>query len=82
ETLIARIDNVTEVLVYEEDELIVAEIFSDAEGDKEKIKEQIKSDVQKVNSMLAGYKQVKKIKFRSVEFEKTTTKKIKRAYKN
>lgn len=78
ETLIARIPNVTEVLVYEENELITAEIYTDAEEDREAVKEQIKKDVQEVNHTLAQYKQIRKIKFRSVEFEKTTTQKIKR----
>ena len=74
ETLIGRIDNVDEVLVYAEDSLITAEIYSenpDAKG-------QIKEDIQTLNKSIAGYKKIRKIKFRSVEFEKTTTKKIKR----
>ena len=74
ETLIGRIDNVDEVLVYAEDSLITAEIYSenpDAKG-------QIKEDIQTLNKRIAGYKKIRKIKFRSVEFEKTTTKKIKR----
>ena len=63
-----------EVLVYAEDSLITAEIYSenpDAKG-------QIKEDIQTLNKSIAGYKKIRKIKFRSVEFEKTTTKKIKR----
>ncbi len=79
ETLISFVDNVTEVVVYQEDDLIVAEIYSDVEGDKEEIKAQIKNDIkQVVNPKLALYKQIKRIKFRDEEFIKTTTKKIKR----
>lgn len=78
ETLISFIDNVTEVVVYQEDDMIVAEIYSDAEGDREEIRAQIKNDIKRVNGQLAAYKQVKKIKFRDEEFVKTTTKKIKR----
>lgn len=78
EYLISRIDNVTEVLVYEEDDLITAEIFSDAEENRDAVREQIKKDVLELNKKLAIYKQIKKIKFRNQEFEKTTTKKIKR----
>ena len=78
ETLISFIDNVTEVVVYQEDDMIVAEIFSDAEGDQNEIRAQIKNDIKQVNTQLAAYKQVKKIKFRDEEFVKTTTKKIKR----
>lgn len=77
ETVIGRIDNVTEVIVYEENALITAEIYTENPD----AKEQIKKDIQKFNKSIAAYKQIRKIKFRAVEFEKTTTKKIKRSYK-
>ena len=82
EFLVAHIEGVTECLVYEEDDMIAVEIYSDAEDDREKVKENIKKGIQELNNSLASYKQIRKIKFRSVEFEKTTTKKIKRSYKN
>ena len=78
ETMLSFIDNVTEVVVYQEDNVIVAEVYSDAEGDKTAIQAQIKSDIKKVNSQLAVYKQINRVKFRDEEFIKTTTKKIKR----
>ena len=81
EYLISHIDNVTEVLVYEEDETITAEIYSDADENKEAVRGKIKDDIMELNKTLAVYKQIRKVKFRSVEFEKTTTKKIKRNYK-
>ena len=81
ETLISYVENVTEVIVYQEDDLIVAEIYTDVEENVDEVKQQIKNDVMEVNKTLAGYKQVKKIKFRNVEFEKTTTRKIKRTGK-
>ena len=81
EYLVSHIENVTEVLVYDEDEMITAEIYSDAEGNKEAVREQIKRDIQELNKKLADYKKIRKVKFRAVEFEKTTTKKIKRNYK-
>lgn len=80
EYLISRVENVTEVLVYEEDDLICAEIYSDCEEDKEAIRNKIRDDIQVINQKLAGYKQIRKIKFRAVEFDKTTTKKIRRVY--
>ncbi|MDY3928722.1 MAG: AMP-binding protein [Clostridia bacterium] len=80
EYLISKIDNVTEVLVYEENEQITAEIYSDAEENREAVRESIKESVKALNETLASYKQIRKIKFRSAEFEKTTTKKIKRNY--
>ncbi len=78
ETMLSFIDNVGEVVVYQEDNVIVAEVYSDAEGDKTAIQAQIKSDIKKVNSQLAVYKQINRVKFRDEEFIKTTTKKIKR----
>lgn len=74
ETLIGRIENVTEVIVYAENALITAEIYAENLENKE----QIKNDIQALNKTVAGYKQIRKIKFRNAEFEKTTTKKIKR----
>ena len=78
EARLAQIENVTEVLVYAEDDTITAEIYTDAEEDRETVKEQIKRDIQAINRTLAQYKQIRKIKYRTTEFEKTTTKKIKR----
>lgn len=62
---------VNEVLVYAESGKIVAEIFGE---DEECIRESIK----KMNQELPLYKQIQKIRFRNMEFEKTNTKKIKR----
>lgn len=76
ETAIGRIENVNEVIVYEENSLITAEIYTENPD----AKEQIKNDIQKFNKKIAGYKQIRKIKFRAGEFEKTTTQKIKRNY--
>ncbi len=75
EELISGIENVTEVIVYSENELITAEIYTESGNG---CHEQIKKDIMELNKNLASYKQIRKIKFRSVEFEKTATKKIKR----
>ncbi len=75
EYLIGRIDGVTEVLVYSEDDAITAEIYAEEIDKKDAITEEIKS---KLNPSIAQYKQIRKIKFRATEFEKTSTKKIKR----
>ena len=74
EAEILKVEGVDEVLVYGEENVITAEIYTET-PDK---KEDIRQNVQKLNSELPSYKQVKHIKFRDVEFEKTTTKKIKR----
>lgn len=75
EYLIGRIEGVTEVLVYAEDNYITAEIYAEDMSMKDKITDEIKKTL---NPSVAAYKQIHKIKFRSEEFAKTTTKKIKR----
>lgn len=75
EYLIGRIDNVTEVIVYAEDDKITAEIYAEEKGFEEQITSDIKNNL---NPTVAIYKQIHKIKFRDTEFAKTTTRKIKR----
>lgn len=71
EILISDIENVVEVIVYGEDNLIAAEIFAE---DKTGIQE----GIDKLNETLPNYKRINRVKFRETEFDKTTTKKIKR----
>lgn len=73
---------VQEVLVRDSDGVIEAEIFPDYEyASKKKIKD-IQSELQKIideyNKNAPLYKRVFKLKVRETEFEKNTTKKIKR----
>ena len=75
-------ENRQEVLVRESEGVIEAEIFPDYEyAGKKKIKD-IQSELQKIidayNQGAPLYKRVFKIKVRETEFEKNTTKKIKR----
>ena len=44
----------------------------------EEIQNRIKEEIRKVNRQLIGYKQIRKVDFRSEPFEKTSTRKIKR----
>lgn len=68
---VAKLDNVLEVIIYDEDGLITAEIYAEnTEG--------IRAGIEAYNKTLPSYKQIQRIKFRDVEFEKTSTKKIKR----
>ena len=46
--------------------------------DDEAIQARIKEEIRKVNRQLIGYKQIRKVDFRSEPFEKTSTRKIKR----
>jgi long-chain acyl-CoA synthetase len=73
-----NVPSVKEVLVCEEKDSIIAEIFFDEEMvNAENV---IKSEIDKLNKKLPSYTQIASIKFRNTEFPKTTTKKIKRNY--
>ncbi len=74
EAVILKVEGVTEVVVYGEDDVICAEIYTETPEEQERIKK----DVQALNATLPPMKQIKRIHFRDTEFEKTTTKKIKR----
>ena len=75
---------VAEVLVYEEDGQITAEIYPNEEyAAKKRIKDvqaELSARVDAMNRALPMFKQVRRIKLRETEFEKTTSRKIKRHY--
>ena len=71
EELIMRIPEVIETVVYSENDVITAEVYTENE-------EAVKTAIRNLNKSLPIYKHIKNIKFRQTEFEKTTTKKIKR----
>lgn len=86
ESLIGRIDYVTEAVVYGhenqagQEEALYAEIYCAPEGIAgiSNLEEQLKKDVAAVCSELPSYKHVSKIILRDKEFEKNTSNKIKR----
>ena len=57
---------------------VVEAIGEDKAEDAEEIKKLLWNDVDKINEMLPSFKMIKRIQVRFDEFEKTTTKKIKR----
>ena len=73
---------VQEVIVRDSEGVIEAEIFPDLEyASKKKIKDiraQLQAVIDEYNKTAPLYKRVFKLKVREVEFEKNTTKKIKR----
>lgn len=71
EELIMRIPDVLETVVYCENDAITAEIYTENP-------DAVQSEIKELNKGLPIYKHIKNIKFRTTEFEKTTTKKIKR----
>ncbi len=74
EAVIQKVEGVGEVLVFDDGGVICAEIYTELKEEKDRIK----AEVQALNKTLPSYKQVQKVIFRDTEFEKTTTKKIKR----
>lgn len=67
--------------------VLTAQIYPDFEKaaelslhDVKAISERIKNDVQQLNKQLPSFKQIRGIEIRKTEFEKTTSKKIKRNY--
>ena len=73
------IEYVQEVLVYDEDGQIVAEVFLN-ESDYPDARERITGDMKEVNKTMASFKRVNKTIVRDTEFPKTTTLKIVRKY--
>ena len=75
------------VLDKKNDDIVVkAEIFPDHTSiseslgnvDEKKLLEAVRSSVEEINDMIPSYKRIKRIKLREEEFEKTSTRKIKR----
>ncbi len=90
EKLMTETDLIAEVVVKamkgntEEDRLLGAEIFPDFERAKKNGVEDVEAEIKKAisvyNDKEPSYKVIKKLVFRDTEFEKTTSKKIKRNY--
>lgn len=82
ENKFVAIDFVTECLVYTEDGVITVEVFPNPELCAEMTKEEIGTALQdiilKINRTLPSSKNIHRLRIRDVEFEKTTSKKIKR----
>ncbi len=71
EEMLLKCDLVKEVLVYEKDNHICAEIYSDR-----KTQVEVEKFVKEYNKRVAGAKKVQEIRFRITEFPKTSTGKI------
>lgn len=85
ENKFAGADIVAEVLVYDEDSTITAEVYPNPEFTKgmsaDDVRSEIDKIVAKINGTVSSSKTIRKLKIRDTEFEKTTSKKIKRNYK-
>lgn len=82
EMIIQDIPLAAEVAVFEKDGKITAEIYPDMQYAGEHyvsdLEASLKAEIAKLNQSLPKYKQIAGLIVRSKEFEKTTTKKIKR----
>lgn len=81
EALLLDYEPVREAVVYAEEGLITAEIFPDeeAEQEEEALVARLQDIVDRCNRKLPSYKRIRKVKIRGNEFDKTTTRKIKRS---
>lgn len=77
ENKFAGIDWISEILVYAEDSRITAEIYPNKEFEGD-IPALFKEKVAQVNKTVSSAKAIRKLRIRDTEFEKTTSKKIKR----
>lgn len=75
---------VAEALVYDENHLITAEMFPNAEyaaaAGITDINAAMRQIIDNINDRLPAYKRIASVKLREIEFEKTTSRKIKRQY--
>lgn len=75
-------DMIAEVLVYAEEGFITAEILPNLEyfkdADKAAVAEALNELIKKINTTVTSSKTIRRIRLRDKEFEKTTSKKIKR----
>ncbi len=82
ENKFAEYDVIGDVLVYSEDSVITAEFFPAAEAAKNlseaEIEEKLLEAVDRVNKTVTSAKAIRRVLIRDSEFEKTTSKKIKR----
>ncbi|MBQ7957892.1 MAG: AMP-binding protein [Clostridia bacterium] len=79
EKILDEISYVEEVIVYDDNDKLAAEIFLD-EASEPEAKSKIKKDIKSLNIKLPSYKKIAKTKIRDEAFPKTTSMKIKRNY--
>ncbi len=78
ENLLLDYDIIKEVIVYPQGEMITAEIFPESAASMENTRKQLQNIIDTCNQSLPSYKKIQSFVVRQSEFEKTTTKKIRR----
>ncbi len=83
ELLLGEIPGVAEVMVCGSGDKLVAEIYPDEDfkANNSDLQSYFNEQIDKLNTTLPPYKAIAEVVLRDTEFEKTTTKKIKRNYK-
>lgn len=82
ENKFTMVDKVKEELVYAEEGIITAEIFPNydifANASEEEIKASLNGLIKNINETLPSAKTIRRVRMRKNEFDKTTSKKIRR----
>ena len=78
ENKFAAFDPIKEIVVYDKDSVITAQIYPNPDYESEDIQAEIQAEVDRINDTLPAAKQLHRIVYRDTEFEKTSSRKIKR----
>lgn len=80
ENKFVTVDLVSEILIYAEDGFVTAEIYPNKDicSDMDEAAAKLKEIIKEINLTLTSSKTIRRLRLREVEFDKTTSKKIKR----
>ncbi len=78
ENKFAMCEPVKEIVVYDKDKVITAEIYPNPDYEFTDVRAEIQAEIDKVNGTLPAPKQIHGLVLRDTEFDKTASKKIKR----
>lgn len=78
ENKFACVEKVREIVVYERNSVITAEIYPNPDYEFTNVEAELQEEIDKVNLTLPAPKQIHGLVIRDIEFEKTASKKIKR----
>ena len=78
ENLFATSEPIKEIVVYDKDSTITAQIYPNPDYESSDIQAEIQAEIDRVNDTLPAAKQIHRVVYSNHEFEKTSSKKIKR----
>ena len=79
ENKFAMCEPVKEIVVYDKDKVITAEVYPNPDYEFTDVRAEIQAEIDKVNDTLPAPKQIHGLVLRDIEFDKTASKKIKRS---